>query len=209
MNIQAQPEWDNGSDYDDDRSDDDSIIYNDLKEIIYKRNLNALEKELMELENGTHEEYMKQVADLDSHKERRLEQNRYYCKYLTYCVNDHHKKQKEEADLALEKSKESEKAEMLEALKEKERRIAEERSNDDLSVPTELQESVRLSTRKLRYRTGEDKKDTSEKPKERKTRKINALQGPKYTIRLAEAELTEDIAGVLGSGRPVKAGRRR
>ncbi|KNC78937.1 hypothetical protein SARC_08644, partial [Sphaeroforma arctica JP610] len=103
----------------------------------------------------------------------------------------------------------SEKADVLTSLHDKIKRLAEERTNDDLTNVSEAQDKARATTRKLRYRTGDDKKDVSEKPKESKRRKLHAQQGPKYTIKLSEADITDDASAVLGVARTGKANRRR
>ncbi|KNC72624.1 hypothetical protein SARC_14817, partial [Sphaeroforma arctica JP610] len=103
--MMAEPEWDRDSDHDEEgKSDDDSTVFNELKETLYRRDIDAIDKELKELETNTHEAHNAEVNELEMQKEKRLEQCKIYSRYLTQCVNSRFNKQKKESEEALAKA---------------------------------------------------------------------------------------------------------
>ncbi|XP_055371119.1 sin3 histone deacetylase corepressor complex component SDS3 isoform X2 [Condylostylus longicornis] len=125
----------------------------EIKEQMYQDKLASLKKQLEELQNGTHPEYVKRVKKLEHQYKERLRLNEIYRDYLKECVDRDYYIEKKAATKEYEEKKIDLKENLLTDFEDKRRIIESERHS--LELTSDSMETKPTITRKLRRRGNE------------------------------------------------------
>lgn len=120
---------------------------------MYQDKLENLKKQLEDLKNGTHPEYLKRIKKLEQQYKERIRLNEIYRDYLVNCVERDYILEKNAAVKEYEEKKTDLRENLLTDFEDKRKQIENERNNMELNCDTiDIKPAV---TRKLRRRPNE------------------------------------------------------
>lgn len=120
---------------------------------MYQDKLENLKKQLEDLKNGTHPEYLKRIKKLEQQYKERIRLNEIYREYLVNCVERDYILEKNAAVKEYEEKKSDLRENLLTDFEDKRKQIEIERNNMELNCDTiDIKPAV---TRKLRRRPNE------------------------------------------------------
>lgn len=129
---------------------DDTV---EIKEQMYQDKLTQLRKQLDDLDNGVHTEFLRRVGKLEMQYNERIRLNEVYREYLVECVERDYIYEKRSAAKEFDEKKEDLKFNLLTDFEDRRKLIDTERQSMELtSDSTEVKPTV---TRKLRRRPNE------------------------------------------------------
>lgn len=133
--------------------DEFSIKLSHFSRRMYQDKLENLKKQLEDLKNGTHPEYLKRIKKLEQQYKERIRLNEIYRDYLTNCVERDYILEKNAAVKEYEEKKTDLRENLLTDFEDKRKQIEIERNNMELNCDTiDIKPAV---TRKLRRRPNE------------------------------------------------------
>ncbi|XP_063706603.1 sin3 histone deacetylase corepressor complex component SDS3 isoform X1 [Culicoides brevitarsis] len=125
----------------------------EIKEQMYQDKLENLKKQLEDLKNGSHPEYLKRIKKLEQQYKERIRLNEIYRDYLVNCVERDYILEKNAAVKEYEEKKTDLRENLLSDMEDKRKQIDIERNNMELNCDTiDIKPAV---TRKLRRRPNE------------------------------------------------------
>jgi hypothetical protein len=164
--------------------------FNEGKESLYQSKTECLKRELREILNGTHSEFVRKLEDLEEDRKESINRAESWRKYQLELASSLYKMEQVQAEQEYLAEKEGLKDRMLAAIEEKRKKLKEDMdilvidaASSIVNSNTDM-ETSRFQTRKLRRR---------DKEEFRSSKKRQQSAGPPILLTLKEAEITDDI----------------
>ena len=164
--------------------------YMEIKEQIYQEKLSALKEQLNQLNEGTHQEFVKKLKVLELQYEERMFLNDAYLAVETERIEQEYIHEKKAAVRDYEERKVNLKESLIADLEEKRKMVENERIS--LEFNSDAYESKPATTRKLRRRPN-DPTPAPEKRKRGSPAQLNQL--------LEESEILDDLKIIMHSSK--------
>lgn len=166
--------------------------FSELKDRLYQEKSAGFKREIDQITNGTHTEYMDQLNAMDRKKAEKLRLAELWRNYQIECIETYYRAEQETAESDHMTEQQNLREQMLSNLHEKLSRLEDEKTSLDLAATrSEMPSANEASQRQARRprRRGGDQVDA-------KATKKRVTAGPQMAQGLKESEIQEDLLAI-------------
>jgi len=122
--------------------------FNTLKEQLYKDKLTSFKKEILAIKNGTHEDFLEKVKELEGIKNEKIWSAEQWKNYQVQSFQHAFSSEKKQAEEEFKADKKELREKMINTILEKKRKLTEEKSTLNLTEGSDIPVNTRLRTRR-------------------------------------------------------------